>query len=86
MRKEDLLPTLHFSGLRSLHCINKKSLLCISLVEAGLNFSCFEKRGRKARGVMRFSFQVKWAVVFQANCQRLIKVKCKLYLSCIFLS
>ncbi|CAL5414363.1 unnamed protein product [Camellia sinensis] len=33
MRKEDLLPTLHFSGLRSLHCINKRSLLCISLVE-----------------------------------------------------
>ncbi|KAI8004069.1 hypothetical protein LOK49_LG08G01839 [Camellia lanceoleosa] len=34
MRKEDLLPTLHFSGLRSLHCIKKKScLLCISLVE-----------------------------------------------------
>ncbi|KAF5962220.1 hypothetical protein HYC85_003429 [Camellia sinensis] len=33
MRKEDLLPTLHFSGLRSFHCINKRSLLCISLVE-----------------------------------------------------
>ncbi|KAL7176603.1 hypothetical protein ACSBR2_030025 [Camellia fascicularis] len=36
MRKEDLLPTLHFSGLRSLHCINKRSLLCISLVEGTL--------------------------------------------------
>ncbi|KAI8005431.1 hypothetical protein LOK49_LG08G01828 [Camellia lanceoleosa] len=31
--KKDLLPTLHFSGLRSLHCINKRSLLCFSLVE-----------------------------------------------------
>ncbi|CAL5414339.1 unnamed protein product [Camellia sinensis] len=36
MRKEDLLPTLHFSGLRSLHCINQRSLLCISLVEGNL--------------------------------------------------
>ncbi|CAL5417249.1 unnamed protein product [Camellia sinensis] len=40
MRKEDLLPTLHFSGLRSLHCINKRSLLCISLVEGWLTVLC----------------------------------------------